>query len=122
VFEQQTMALAKDDQVRITQNGFDKNGKRLDNGMALTVKAVKKSGHITLQNPISKGVLELDKTFGHLAHGYCSTSHSAQGKAVDEVFIAQPAAIFSATDAKQFYVSDSRGWERCRMYTACQGL
>lgn len=36
---------------------------------------------------------------------------------MDEVFIAQPAATFAATNAKQFYVSVSRGKERAIIYT-----
>ena len=35
----------------------------------------------------------------------------------DDVFIHQPAATFPATDAKQFYVSVSRGKENVHIYT-----
>ena len=40
-----------------------------------------------------------------------------RGKTVDEVFISQPASTFAATDAKQFYVSVSRGKEAVSIYT-----
>ena len=45
------------------------------------------------------------------------TSHASQGKTVDEVFISQPASTFPATDAKQFYVSVSRGRNNASIYT-----
>lgn len=109
--------LSERDQVRITRNGFDANGKRLNNGQSLEVMWIARDGGITLRNANSKALYELDSDFGHLAHAYCITSHAAQGKTVDEVFIAQPAATFPATDAKQFYVSVSRGKERCQIYT-----
>ena len=43
--------------------------------------------------------------------------HASQGKTVDEVIIAQPAATFPATNAKQFYVSVSRAREKLHIYT-----
>lgn len=116
LFTQDELNLSKGDKVRITRNGFDEAKKRLNNGQNLEVVTVKKNGSITLRN--ATGTLySLDKSFGHIAHAHCITSHSAQGKTVDEVFIAQPAATFPATDAKQFYVSVSRGRDRARLYT-----
>ena len=96
---------------------IDKEGKRLDNGDQFEVVSAKKNGLMTLRSSGGKGLYYLDPSFGHLAHAYCTTSHASQGKTVDEVFISQPAATFLATDAKQFYVSVSRGRERCRIYT-----
>jgi hypothetical protein len=72
---------------------------------------------VILRNAQSKVEYRLDKEFGHIAHNYCVTSHASQGKTVDEVFISQPASTFSATNAKQFYVSVSRGRDRVRIYT-----
>lgn len=111
------MALSKGDKVRITRNGFDRNEKRMNNGQLLTVKTVHKSGQVTLVNEKSRVVYSIDTEFGHIAHAHCITSHAAQGKTVDEVFIAQPAATFPATDAKQFYVSVSRGRDWAHIYT-----
>lgn len=111
------MALSKGDKVRITRNSFDKNEKRMNNGQLLTVKTVHKSGQVTLVNAKSKVVYSIDTEFGHIAHAHCITSHAAQGKTVDEVFIAQPAATFPGTDAKQFYVSVSRGRDWAHIYT-----
>ncbi len=117
VFEKSDISLRKGDKLRITRNGYDEKKRRMDNGLPLTVKAVTKKGDIYLHNPASKTKFLLKKDFGHIAHDYCVTSHSSQGKTVDEVFIVQPAATFAATNLKQFYVSVSRGRHNVHIYT-----
>ncbi|MPT35504.1 MAG: conjugal transfer protein, partial [Flavobacterium sp.] len=117
VFEDKEIALSIGDKVHITKNGFDKHRTRLDNGQLLQVKSVSKKDGVVLMNPVSKNLYYLDKDFGHLDHAHCITSYAAQGKTVDEVFIHQPAATFPATDAKQFYVSVSRGRDNVHIYT-----
>ncbi|AUD07249.1 MobF family relaxase [Spirosoma pollinicola] len=117
VYHQSEISLAKGDAVRITRNGFDRDGTRMNNGQTLDVLKVSKQGDVILRNAQSKVEYRLDKEFGHIAHNYCVTSHASQGKTVDEVFISQPASTFSATNAKQFYVSVSRGRDRVRIYT-----
>ena len=117
VFEEKQIRLAKGDKVQITKNGFDKENLRLDNGDNLEVKSVSKKDGMILINPVSKKLYRLDKDFGHINHAHCITSYASQGKTVDEVFIHQPAATFPATDAKQFYVSVSRGRDDVHIYT-----
>ncbi|GAB3732351.1 MobF family relaxase [Spirosoma lituiforme] len=117
VYHKSEISLAKGDAVRITRNGFDRDGTRMNNGQTLDVLKVSKQGDVILRNAQSKVEYRLDKEFGHIAHNYCVTSHASQGKTVDEVFISQPASTFSATNAKQFYVSVSRGRDRVRIYT-----
>ncbi len=117
VYHKSEIQLAKGDSIRITRNGFDQDKTRLNNGQTMDVVKVSKQGDIFLRNAMSKVEYRLDKGFGHIAHAYCVTSHASQGKTVDEVFIAQPAATFAATNAKQFYVSVSRGRDRVRIYT-----
>ncbi|ODS77280.1 MAG: conjugal transfer protein [Cytophagaceae bacterium SCN 52-12] len=117
VYFKKEIALAKGDKVRITRNGFDLEKKRLNNGQMLEVKSVRKDGRVLLFNQQSKNTYHLDKDFGHLDHAYCITSHASQGKTVDDVLIAQPAATFPATNAKQLYVSVSRGRDNVRIYT-----
>ena len=112
-----TIPLAKGDRVRITQNSFDQNEKRLNNGTILEVKSLEKDGTVKLQNATSKCKYVLKDDFGHLTHAHCITSHASQGKTVDEVFIAQPSTTFDASNAKQFYVSASRGRTLARFYT-----
>jgi len=117
VFQEGRIALAKGDKLRVTRNGFDVQEKRLNNGQTLDVVSVRKNGQVVLRNAASKTNYELDAEYGHLAHAHCVTSYAAQGKTVDEVFIAQSAATFPATDAKQFYVSVSRARDKVRLYT-----
>lgn len=117
LFEKKEIGLSKGDKIKVTRNSFDEDKRRMNNGQMLEVVSVKKSGQIKLKNTISKQTYVIDKDFGHINHAHCITSYAAQGKTVDEVFIAQPAATFPATDAKQFYVSVSRGREQARIYT-----
>jgi hypothetical protein len=50
-------------------------------------------------------------------HGYAVTSHAAQGKTVDEVFVVASSRSFAAVSREQFYVSISRAKERVRIFT-----
>jgi conjugative relaxase-like TrwC/TraI family protein len=117
VYRVAELPLAEGDQLVITRNGTDQDGKRLNNGQALTVKRFDKKGGIVTFNPVSKATYKLAQDYGHFNHAYCVTSHASQGKTCDAVFIAQPAATFPASDMKQFYVSVSRGREMARIYT-----
>ncbi len=113
VYEAQTVALAPGDKIRIAQNGFTADGKhRLNNGAVYQVKGFTKSGDLKLTN----GWI-IDKDYGNLTHGYCQTSHVAQSKTVDRVFVAQSAASLGASSAEQFYVSVSRAREAVMVYT-----
>lgn len=113
VYEPFVLGLAKGDQIRITQNGTTADGEhRLNNGSLHTVMGFTPAGDIRLGN----GWI-VAREFGHLAHGYCTTSHASQGKTVDLVFLAQGAESFPASSREQFYVSVSRGREGVRIYT-----
>ena len=57
------------------------------------------------------------KDFGHLTHGYVTTSHASQGKTVDRVLIAMGSESRGAISAEQFYVSVSRGREKATIYS-----
>jgi conjugative relaxase-like TrwC/TraI family protein len=50
-------------------------------------------------------------------HGYAVTSHAAQGKTVDEVMVVASSRSLPAINQQQFYVSISRGRERCQVFT-----
>jgi hypothetical protein len=76
------------------------------------LKGFTKSGDLKLTNGWVIG-----KDYGNLAHGYCQTSHVAQSKTVDRVFVAQSAASLGASSAEQFYVSVSRGRDSVTVYT-----
>jgi conjugative relaxase-like TrwC/TraI family protein len=117
VYHPHEIGISKGDKIYITKNGFDLDKKRLNNGLALEVVRVSKDGEFIVKQPDSRNTYKLNKDFGHVAHSYCVTSHASQGKTVDEVFISQPAGTFAATDAKQFYVSVSRGRDKVHLYT-----
>lgn len=113
VYEPFVLGLAKGDQVRVTQNGATGDGAhKLNNGSMHTVAGFTREGDVLLANGWVIG-----RDFGHLAHGYCTTSHASQGKTVDLVFVAQGSESFPATSREQFYVSVSRGREGVRIYT-----
>lgn len=113
VYEPFVLGLAEGDLVRITQNGFTADGKhKLNNGSLHSVAGFTSGGDLVLASGWT-----IARDFGHLAHGYCTTSHASQGKTVDLVFIAQGSESFPATSREQFYVSASRGREGVRLYT-----
>lgn len=111
VYRQSTLKLALGENVRITQGSFAKNRCRLDTGAVYTVKAF---GPEAIE--FSNGY-KIPWDFGHLAYGYVTTSHAAQGRTVDEVILAQSGESFAASSREQFYVSASRGRERLTVYT-----
>ena len=113
VYQPGTLPVASGDRVRITKNGFAQDRKhRLNNGTIYEVRSVHDDGAVELANG-----WKLAPDFGHLTHGYVTTSHAAQGKNVDVVLIAQSAQSFGASSLEQFYVSASRAKEQVRIYT-----
>lgn len=116
VYRKTTLLLATGDTVTLTRNGLDRNNRRLNNGQSLAVVSVS-DDDIVVVNPATRIEYRIDAEFGHINHGYTTTSHAAQGKTVDEVFIAQPASTFAASSMKQFYVSVSRARDMVHIYT-----
>lgn len=112
VYQKQELQLAKGEKIRITKGGKTREGTRINNGDSFTIKGFTKQGHIKLHT----GKV-LDKSFGHVAYGYTTTSHSSQGKTVDRVFIAQSSQSLPAASTEQFYVSISRARERATIFT-----
>ena len=112
VYESREIPLAPGDWIRITQNGFTKNKRRLNNGDLKQVKGFTKEGDIQLANGWVIG-----RDFGNLTHGYCITSYSSQSKSVYCVFVAESSESFRAADREQFYVSVSRFKEALTIYT-----
>lgn len=113
LFRTGALELAAGDRVRITRNGMTLDGKhRLNNGAIYEVVRFDGDGNIVLDNG-----WVVSRDYGHLAHGYCTTSHASQGKTVDRVLIGQSAESFPASSREQFYVSVSRGREQATIYT-----
>jgi len=104
VYQRETIEICEGERLRITCNGRTKDGHRLSTGNWFTVDHIAPDGRLVMENG-----WRLDKSFKHLDYGYASTSHAAQGKTVDRVILVQSAEASCAADAKQFYVSISRG-------------
>ncbi len=119
VYIKREITLSKGDEIRLTKNGIDDQGKRLNNGTVLTVTKINQFGEIeTLKKSKNKETRKILKfNQGNFDYAYCHTSYGAQGKTVDRVIIAQPASTFPASNQKQFYVSVSRGREGVTIYT-----
>jgi ATP-dependent exoDNAse (exonuclease V) alpha subunit len=112
IYESRKIALAAGDWIRITQNGFTMDKRRLNNGDLKQVKGFTKDGDIKLANG-----WVIPKDYGNLTHGYCLTSYSSQSKGVDCVFVAESSESFRAAGREQFYVSASRFKEALTIYT-----
>jgi conjugative relaxase-like TrwC/TraI family protein len=133
VFEEDVIQLAVGDQIRVTGKGMTldtsksprkslkkskgRDGKAdsrtaINNGRMLAVAGFTKEGHIVTENNWT-----LSKDFGHLAHGYTLTSHTAQSKTADRVLASQPSASLRAANQAQFYVTVSRGRDSPMVYT-----
>ena len=112
VYESRRVSLAPGDMIHITQNGFTRDRKRLNNGDLKQIKGFTKQGDVELSNG---WVVPVD--YGNLTHGYCVTSYRAQSKGVDCVFVAESSESFRAANREQFYVSASRFKETLTVYT-----
>lgn len=87
------------------------HGKELINGKRVQVREIQ-NGRIALAD----GRI-LPAGYNTFTHGYAVTSHSSQGKTVDEVLLVASSRSFAAVNREQFHVSISRGRERCYVFT-----
>jgi hypothetical protein len=87
------------------------HGKEFINGERVQVREIR-DGRIALTDG-----RVLPSTFNTFTHGYAVTSHSSQGKTVDNVLLVASSRSFAAVNREQFYVSISRGRERCQVFT-----
>jgi conjugative relaxase-like TrwC/TraI family protein len=87
------------------------HGKEFINGERVQVKRLA-GGAIELADGRTMPV-----GFNTFTHGYAVTSHSSQGKTVDEVLLVASSKSFAAVNREQFYVSISRGRERVHVFT-----
>jgi conjugative relaxase-like TrwC/TraI family protein len=85
--------------------------KRFVNGELVEVKAVQGDSVVLADGRV---IPENYRTF---THGYAVTSHAAQGKTADEVLVVASSRSLPAVHHEQFYVSISRGRERCQIFT-----
>jgi len=113
VYQRDIVPVAAGEKIRITKNGIAADGRhRLHNGSLHVVAGFTKEGNLRLDT----GHI-VPRDFAHLDYGYATTSHAAQGKTVDRVFIAESSESFVAASKEQFYVSISRGRQLVKVFT-----
>jgi conjugative relaxase-like TrwC/TraI family protein len=110
VYEVQHFSVAAGDTLRLTK-GFKAPGGAFKNNELTRVASVD-GDRITLADGrvLSDGWLHADQ-------GIAITSHSSQGKTVDQVIASCPVSAFSQVNQAQFYVSMSRARKSMALYT-----
>jgi len=109
------MAVAPGDRLQLKFNGRSVEGTRLNNGELVTVREVAGDGSLVVDAGAGapKTLAPAQRLF---VRGYAVTSHGSQGKTVDTVILAD-AASRAATDARQWYVTISRGRKQVLVFT-----
>lgn len=108
VGERRTLRITTGDRLLLQANA---GRKRFINGELVEVQAIQGDSIL-----LADGRL-LPASYRTFAHGYAVTSHAAQGKTVDEVLVVASSRSLPAVHRQQFYVSISRGRERCQVFT-----
>jgi hypothetical protein len=113
LYEKKEISLAEGDKIRITKNGLTSDKKhKLTNGNIYEVAGFSDKGDIKLKNG-----WEINKNNGHIASGFYSTSHAAQGKTSDRMLYVAGAESFKAISREGAYVAISRGKEDLKIFT-----
>ncbi|MBO6760823.1 MAG: hypothetical protein JJ909_07620, partial [Roseivirga sp.] len=92
-------------------NLVSKEGSKINNGTPQRVKAFVKDD-ILLENGKT-----LSKDSYHLAHNYASTSHAAQGRTCQDLYLSMSDMSMGAINDQTFYVAVSRGRSKIQIYT-----
>jgi conjugative relaxase-like TrwC/TraI family protein len=108
--ESRTLNVAAGDKLLLQANAVAAR-KRFINGELVEVKEVQ-CGRIMLTDG-----RVIPQDYRAFTHGYAVTSHAAQGKTVNEVLVVASSRSLPAVHQQQFYVSISRGRERCQVFT-----
>ena len=109
------MEIAVGDRLQLKFNGKSVEGTRLNNGELVTVREVARDGSLVVE--AGAGARKtLAPAQRLLVRGYAVTSYGSQGKTVDTVILAD-ASNRAATDARQWYVTISRGRKRVLVFT-----
>ncbi|QDT53877.1 Multifunctional conjugation protein TraI [Caulifigura coniformis] len=103
VYRQRTLRIAEGELLRVTKNGRTVEGRAINNGDLVRVRAFNGQGDLVTD----KGTIS--REYSHLALGYVHTSVASQGADADRVFVAQSWDSQAASNQRQFYVSASRG-------------
>lgn len=113
VYRPKLLGLAVGERIRLTAGGMTKDGKhRLSNGSLFTLEGFTAKGDLL----VNEGWV-IDRDFGHLTHGYVTTSHASQGTTVHKVFVGVSGESMKATDQRTAYVALTRGKEQAVIFT-----
>jgi conjugative relaxase-like TrwC/TraI family protein len=108
VGEKRKLKIAAGDKLLLQANTA---GKRFINGELVEVQAIQGDSILLADGRV------IPADYRTFTHGYAVTSHAAQGKTVDEVLLVASSRSLPAINQEQFYVSISRGRERCQVFT-----
>jgi conjugative relaxase-like TrwC/TraI family protein len=107
VGEKRKLKVAAGDKLLLQSNWQ----KRFVNGELVEVKAIQGDSVLLADGRV------IPADYRTFTHGYAVTSHAAQGKTVAEVLLVASSRSLPAINQEQFYVSISRGRERCQIFT-----
>ena len=107
VGEKRKLKVAAGDNLLLQSNW----NKKIINGELVEVKAIQGDSVLLADGRV------IPAEYRTFTHGYAVTSHAAQGKTVDEVLVVASSRSLPAINQEQFYVSISRGRERCQVFT-----
>jgi conjugative relaxase-like TrwC/TraI family protein len=107
VGEKRELKIAAGDKLLLQSNWQ----KQFVNGELVEVKAIQGDSILLADGRV------IPSGYRTFTHGYAVTSHAAQGKTVDEVLVVASFRSLPAVSQEQFYVSISRGRERCQIFT-----
>src|SRR5437667_576083 len=108
VGEQRKLRIAVGDKLLLQANA---TRKRFINGELVEVQAIQGDSVVLTDGRV------IPQNYRSFTHGYAVTSHSAQGKTADAVLVVASSRSLAAVHQQQFYVSISRGRERCQVFT-----
>jgi ATP-dependent exoDNAse (exonuclease V) alpha subunit len=108
VGEKRKLKIAAGDKLLLQANA---SRKRFINGEIVEVLAIQGDSMVLADGRV------IPQNYRTFTHGYAVTSHAAQGKTVDEVLLVASSRSLPAINQEQFYVSISRGRERCQIFT-----
>lgn len=106
-----SLQLSPRDRLQLRANAKAMDGELLANGEVVTVRKIRASGEIALED----GRI-LPASYRQFVRGYAVTSYGSQGKTVDCVLLSD-SAVRAATNSQQWYVSISRGRRSVRIFT-----
>ena len=107
VGEKRKLKIAAGDKLLLQANA---GHKRFINGEFVEVRAIQGDSVLLADGRV------IPADYRTFTHGYAVTSHAAQGKTVDEVLVVASSRSLPAINQEQFYVSISRGRERCQSF------